>query len=69
MFFVSGTQLENVFVFFLEPATPLVQGGTTNCLSLALPLTLLASQRHVCFERLFWLWWTENPQSLKTMQY
>ncbi len=41
---------------------------TTNCLPLAFPLALQASQRHVCFERIFWLWWTKNPSLLKTMQ-
>ncbi len=34
----------------------LVPGRTTNSLPLAFPLTLQASQRHVCLEWIFWLW-------------
>ncbi len=34
---------------------------TTN----SFPLTLQASQRHVCSERIFWLWWTKITLVIK----
>ncbi len=55
-------------LFFLKLVMSLIPGRTSNCSPLTFPLKLQASQRHVCFERTFWLWQTKNPLLLKITQ-